>query len=669
MLQPGQLLQNRYRVISLLGQGGMGAVYRAWDTRLNVAVALKEMLSQPGAELAMLERLREQFYQEATVLARLSHPHLVRVTDFFLEGPNAYLVMDFVQGESLDLIIKREGAITEPQVLLWAEQLLDALEYCHEQGIIHRDIKPQNVIIRPDSRAMLVDFGLVKMWNPTDPRTQTVMRGLGTPEYAPPEQYDAQAGHTDPRSDIYSLGATLYHALTGQAPPTATQRIARRAAFQPPRLLNQQISSTTDAAILQALELTVEYRFSSATAMAQALRRRPPSAQPQASVVPPAPASFQRSPIPTSPSGLVSYPPPPTPAPRPQGLSPQGIQNSYPVPGAPTTPYGTQPPGGSNYGQSAYPSAGGAHMPFAPPSGGEPTSATIARRKKGLYGWLMGVIFMLIVGLGLVYAGTEGTGPLAQFFVAATIQISPTKEIAMIAEATATLTAVPPSPTVAPKQPTATPTRTPLPTSTSRPTDTPTPTAKPTIAPTPTPRLATATPAPPTATTAPARPGILLDFDRDLDWRRGDEPYGTLARSSEQVRSGSSGKLEYDFPAVERNYVVFRANPAVSMGGQPAGVTVWVLGDGSGHFLNVWIKDSAGELRQYAFGRVSHQGWRQMTARFDDSAGWPNGPISGTNNGKLDFPVQFYAFVLDGIPDGAASRGAIFLDDLGVFYD
>ncbi|HRT32283.1 MAG TPA: serine/threonine-protein kinase, partial [Anaerolineae bacterium] len=171
MLQQGQLLQERYRVIALLGQGGMGAVYRAWDTRLNVVVALKEMLSQPGAEPALLARLREQFHQEATILARLSHPHLVRVTDFFLEGANAYLVMDFVQGESLEAIIKREGALSETQVLTWAEQLLDALEYCHEQGIIHRDIKPQNVIIRPDNRAVLVDFGLVKLWNPTDPRT------------------------------------------------------------------------------------------------------------------------------------------------------------------------------------------------------------------------------------------------------------------------------------------------------------------------------------------------------------------------------------------------------------------------------------------------------------------------------------------------------------------
>jgi len=186
-LQVGEVLQNRYRVISLLGEGGMGAVYRAWDTRLNVAVALKEMTTQPGLPPHILAQLRQQFQQEAQVLARLNHPHLVRIGDFFEEHGDAYLVMDFVEGESLAYRIEREGPLSEAQVLGWAGQLLDALAYCHSQGVIHRDIKPQNVIIRPDGRAVLVDFGLVKLWDPHDPRTRTAMRGMGTPEYAPPE--------------------------------------------------------------------------------------------------------------------------------------------------------------------------------------------------------------------------------------------------------------------------------------------------------------------------------------------------------------------------------------------------------------------------------------------------------------------------------------------------
>jgi serine/threonine-protein kinase len=275
-LAAGQILQDRYRIVSPLRQGGMGAVYRAWDVRLKAPVALKEMVPQPGLASRALAQLRAQFEQEAVILARLNHPQLVRVTDFFEEGGNAYLVMDFIEGESLADRIEREGSLSEAQVLEWAGQLLDALAYCHAQGVIHRDVKPQNVIVRPDGRAVLVDFGLVKLWDPGDPRTKTAMRGMGTPEYAPPEQYDMDAGHTDVRSDIYGLGATLYHALTGRSPPTATQRIASRSAFQPPRALNKRILPATEAAVLRAMELTVEDRFPTAREMATALVGRAP---------------------------------------------------------------------------------------------------------------------------------------------------------------------------------------------------------------------------------------------------------------------------------------------------------------------------------------------------------------------------------------------------------
>jgi serine/threonine-protein kinase len=195
----------------------------------------------------------------------------VRVTDYFSWSSNEYLVMDFVEGESLAERIYREGAQPEAQVVAWAGQLLDALAYCHQQSVLHRDIKPQNIIITPEDRAMLVDFGLVKLWDPNDPRTKTVMRGAGTPEYAPPEQYDVGLGHTDPRSDVYSLGATLYQALTGQAPPTATHRMASPSSFMSPRSVNATVSPATEAVVLKALEIAMENRFQSAGEMAQAL--------------------------------------------------------------------------------------------------------------------------------------------------------------------------------------------------------------------------------------------------------------------------------------------------------------------------------------------------------------------------------------------------------------
>jgi serine/threonine-protein kinase len=279
-LIPGQVLHNRYRVARLLGKGGMGAVYRAWDIRLDVPVAIKEMVPQPGLDTDTLTLLRGQFEQEAKVLARLKHLHLVSVTNFFEEEKRTYLIMEFVEGDSLADYIMREGAVPEGEVLSWADQLLDALTYCHAQGIIHRDVKPQNVIIRPQGDVVLVDFGLVKLWDPTDPQTRTVMRGLGTPEYAPPEQYSARLGHTGPRSDLYSLGATLYHALSGVAPLSATDRMADPEHFAPLRELNPAISEETATVVMKSLEMARSQRWQTAEAMRNALPPSPPRPAP-----------------------------------------------------------------------------------------------------------------------------------------------------------------------------------------------------------------------------------------------------------------------------------------------------------------------------------------------------------------------------------------------------
>ncbi|MBN1250172.1 MAG: serine/threonine protein kinase, partial [Anaerolineae bacterium] len=271
MLETGSVAQERYRIVRLLGQGGMGSVYRAWDLRLKVPVALKELLPQPGLDAEMLGGLREQFEQEAGVLARLNHPNLVRVTDFFEEQERAYLVMDFVEGRSLADVIIQDGAQPESRVLGWGRQLLEALEYCHAHGVVHRDIKPQNIIVKPDGAVVLVDFGLVKLWDPNDPRTRTVMRGMGTPEYAPPEQYGAATDHTGPASDIYSLGATLYHLLTGQAPPTATERMAMPEQFKPLRQLVPTVSSRAEMLVMKALSLSVSERWQTARQMLEVL--------------------------------------------------------------------------------------------------------------------------------------------------------------------------------------------------------------------------------------------------------------------------------------------------------------------------------------------------------------------------------------------------------------
>ncbi|MDX9955661.1 MAG: ABC transporter substrate-binding protein, partial [Anaerolineae bacterium] len=262
---------------------------------------------------------------------RLSHHNLVRVTDFFEEAGNVYLIMDYLEGENLADRIGREGALPEAQVLDWARQLLEALAYCHEHGVVHRDIKPQNILLRPDGRAVLIDFGLVKLWNPNDPLTRTVMRGMGTPEYAPPEQYGRQGQTTDPRSDLYSLGATLYHALTGQTPPTASDRMADPQLFKPVRALNPQVSAAAESAILRALEAARDARWASAQQMLAALTPKAPPPAPAA----PAPQqrrSLLRRPLQRPPSGTVPIASTAAPFPQaaPPGSTPPPVQPSRP---------------------------------------------------------------------------------------------------------------------------------------------------------------------------------------------------------------------------------------------------------------------------------------------------------------------------------------------------
>lgn len=248
----------------------MGATYQAEDNRLQGRIcAVKEALPDPDASPDELRQSREQFYQEASTLARLDHPNLPKVSDYFSDDDRDYLVMDFVPGQDLKEVLTtalRQGEpLSERQVLAWADQLCGALQYMHTQDppVLHRDIKPSNIKVTPAGNVKLVDFGLVKVLVPDDQRTITVVQGRGTVQYIPLEQYGGDTGHTDVRSDIYSLGATLYHLLTGQPPLDAKQRFLKPKSLPLPRSLNPAISPQTEQAILWSLAMHPDERPSS----------------------------------------------------------------------------------------------------------------------------------------------------------------------------------------------------------------------------------------------------------------------------------------------------------------------------------------------------------------------------------------------------------------------
>jgi len=262
LLEPQTVLRGRYEIVSVVGQGGMGAVYRAEDLRLEGRVcAVKEVRPDPDATPDALEQSREQFYREATTLARLDHPNLPKVSDTFHEKNREYLVMDFVEGQDLRQAVeekrKKGEFLDEHRVLRWTHQLCDALSYLHSRNppVLHRDIKPSNIKLTPTGLIKLVDFGLVKLLATDQARTVTILQGRGTAAYTPLEQYGGDTGHTDVRSDIYSLGATLYHLLTNQPPPDAKQRFLDPDVLTPPSVHNPHISPSVERAILAAISM------------------------------------------------------------------------------------------------------------------------------------------------------------------------------------------------------------------------------------------------------------------------------------------------------------------------------------------------------------------------------------------------------------------------------
>jgi len=239
----------------------MGSVYLADDLLLDGRLcALKEIFHDPNLSEETLKQAREQFFREATILARLDHPNLPKVSDFFSSDGRDFLVMDYIPGKDLRALMveaRQKGEfLPEREVLSWASQLCDALKYLHslDPPVLHRDIKPSNIKVTPNGLIKLVDFGLVKLMAP-DELTVTILQGRGTALYTPLEQYGGDSGHTDVQSDIYAFGASLYHLLTGTPPVEARERFLNPESLVPIQDINPDISNRTQRAVAWGMNL------------------------------------------------------------------------------------------------------------------------------------------------------------------------------------------------------------------------------------------------------------------------------------------------------------------------------------------------------------------------------------------------------------------------------
>lgn len=647
----------KYIIQQELGKGGFATVYLAIDPALDRPVALKILHPHlVGSDQEFINRFR----QEAKVIARLEHPHIVPIYEFGEFEGQFYLATKYMSGGSLANYIKQKEKLSWEETVRIIAEVAEGLDMAHRRNFLHRDIKPDNILLDENGKAVLADFGVTKVLEQTRFTTQT--GGLiGTPAYIAPEIWQGEPASS--ASDLYALACCVSEMLTGQKLFDGPSSPAvMRSHFEPPVFPKEWPAGTPaglPAVLAQALHQNPFKRPNTVAKFAKQLANLSSGgsgASPIFSTLPM--GNFEKT--------LVE---------------PAGIES--------TTAY-----------QSALDTVvdNPAPPPAVPPVVQKEVAAppvTTTGRGSLLAAGLGGALLVLLV-LGGVYTIMGGfTPPAAPTFtptvpvVAAVTETETAEATATAAEptptpsATPTLTATSTEESTATPEPSRTPTAEPTATLTATATATSSPTSAP-VSPTPTVRLATSTPRPTATSSFPASPGsqvtpganprtagtgpgLPVGFESFGVWGIGDQPYGSLTSSSEQVHEGgAAGKLAYDFPTPDNDYVVFLQTNAIS--GNPNAIEMWVYGDASGHFLNVWIVDAGGQTWQVPLGRVQHTGWQKMRGYIDPAQSWPWFHISGPKNEVVEYPISFRAIVLDDSNNGYQGAGVIYVDSLTALF-
>lgn len=633
-----------YKVEEFIANGGMADVYKGYDAGLDRPVALKILFPQ----FSRNEEFIRRFSREAKAAARLRHPNIIQVYATGKgENGEPYIAMEYVADGSLedkliDLAEQKE-LIEVGLVLNLVRQIGDALREAQSNGIIHRDLKPSNILLRPNGEPVLTDLGIALTTN--EARLTQTNKMIGTPDYMSPEQ--AIGGELDGRSDIYSLGIMLYELLCGRRPFSGESAwlTIHKQINEPPIPLDTirgGLLPQIYEIVNRCLQKEPADRYQSPDELIEAI---------EAAIV------AQNDPV----SGNNHL--------RTISLAAAGIE--LPDDEVPEVALSTARP----WTGASTPTTG--------------QSEQVSGRKWGVMGGIAGLLALVagVVGYLLLARPTEPIRITAEFIPSPTsnnvsvavlptntpandqavIGLEPTSTIAPATEeptSTAVVVVVTNTP-----EPTQTPTRTPRPTSTTEPTSTePTSTGAP-----PATSAAASTSTPASGSSGSGRSsnpsvlatgnGLPIRFEDGDIWGIGQEKNGSFFATNEQSRSGtSSGRLDYDFKTDGNDYVVFLQLNGIT--GQPNTISAWVYGDGSGHFANAWIRDSNGQIWQVPLGQVFHTGWRQMTGAIQVDQAWPWTHISGPDNNVVDYPIEFYAFVLDDFNAAYEGDGTIYVDDI-----